>query len=118
MEMKLTNSILRDIRESVGLSPDASEFDTELLMHINTSIVKLNQNGVGNLLIVTNEDSTWNDLMDPNQINGNKSFPAVPLFIQLNTKLLFDPPPPSTVQYYSGNAEEILWRLKIAYELG
>ncbi len=87
-------------------------------MHINASIVKLNQNGVGNLLIVTNEESTWNDLIDPTQVKGNKSFPAVPLYIQLNTKLLFDPPPPSTVQYYSGNAEEILWRLRTAYELG
>lgn len=114
--MDVTRSILKDIRDSLGLASDDSSFDTELLMHINSAISKLNQNGVGKFLVVTDDKPTWGDLQDPLQTEGNKVFQMVPLFIKIDTKLLFDPPPPSSVQYHSSNADQLLWRLKIAYE--
>lgn len=114
--MDLTKSILKDVRESVGLSPTAPDFDTDLIMHINAAIGKLNQAGIGNSLVVKDDQSTWGDLQDTTQTEGNKLFKMVPLFISLSAKLLFDPPPPSSVQYHSENIEQILWRLKIAYE--
>lgn len=114
--MKLANSILRDIRESVGLGSDVTSFDSELIMHINACISRINQNGAGKSLTVIDDTTTWGDLMDATQVDGNKHFQLVPLFITLSTKLIFDPPPPSTVEYYSRSADELLWRLKIAYE--
>lgn len=114
--MNLTTSILEDIRESVGLARDANDFDTELIMHINSAIGKLNQNGIGNFLVVENDSSTWGDLQNPNQTTGNEYFQMVPQFIKLDTKLLFDPPPPSNVQYHSSSIDQLLWRLKLAYE--
>lgn len=115
--MELTNSILKDIRVVAGgLSPDSPDFDTDLLMHINSSISKLNQNGVGKFLVVSDTTAIWGDLQDPLQVEGNKYFSMVPVFIALNTKLLFDPPPPSTVQHYANNIDQSLWRLKVAYE--
>lgn len=114
--MNLDNSILQDIKEAVGLSPDSTEFDTELLMHINGAIIKLNQNGVGNFLVVDDEETKWRDLYNPLQVIGNQYFQTIPLFITLSTKLIFDPPPPSSIQYHANNIDQILWRLKIAYE--
>lgn len=114
--MDINQSILRDIRVAVGLSADTADFDTELIMHINGAIGKLNQNGVGNFLVVQNDYPKWVDLQDPLQTEGNKYFQMVPLFITISTKLLFDPPPPSTVPYYAQNADQLLWRLKVAYE--
>lgn len=114
--MELTNSILEDIREALGIGKDVPDFDTEILMHINTSISILNQNGIGNLIVVNDVSSRWLDLQDPLAIEGNKSFAMVPLFITLSTKQIFDPPPPSTVEYYTKNIDMMLWRLKIAYE--
>lgn len=114
--LDVNSSILQNIRVAVGLAADSVDFDTDLLMHINASIGKLNQNGVGNFLVVTNEDQKWIDLQDPLQVEGNKYFNMIPLFITISTKLLFDPPPPSSVQYHAQNADQILWRLKVAYE--
>ena len=107
---------MKDIREGIGLGVDASTFDTELLMHINALISKVNQNGACRFITVTNEDTTWGDLIDPTQVEGNKHFQLVPLYMMMSTKLFFDPPPPSTAEYYSRNSDELLWRLKIAYE--
>lgn len=114
--MNLTNSLLEDIRAAVGLERTVSDFDTDLLMYINSAIGTLNQNGVGNDLIVTDDTSTWMDLQNPEQVSGNKSFKMVPLFVMLSTKILFDPPPPSNVQYHQNGIDQALWRLKIAYE--
>lgn len=114
--MDVNKSILQDIRMAVGLDATTFDFDTELLMHINSSIGKLNQNGIGNFLVLDNETQTWEELQNPLQVEGNKYFQMVPLFIALNTKLLFDPPPPSSVPQYVNNIEQSLWRLKIAYE--
>lgn len=116
--MILTNSILNDTKEAIGLSITDSSFNNEILQHVNSAIVKLNQNGVGKYLVVDGDVQTWGDLKDPDQIEGNNYFATVPLFITLSTKLLFDPPPPSNVEYHHNNASEILWRLKVAYEQG
>ena len=114
--MDLTKSILADTRESVGLSPNSSDFDTELLQHINSAIGKLNQNGVGNIIVVKDTTTTWNNLINPLQTSGNDYFQMVPQFITLSTKIIFDPPPPSAVEYHSNTISELLWRLKVAYE--
>lgn len=116
MTLNINNSILQEVRTAVGLAHDTVDYDTELLMHINGAIGKLNQNGVGNFLVVENEDQKWIDLQDPLQVEGNKYFQMVQLFIALSTRILFDPPPPSTVQMYQSNIDQTLWRLKVAYE--
>lgn len=114
--MDVTKSILQDIRVAVGLDASTSDYDTDLLMHINSAIGKLNQNGVGNFLVVNDDITTWGDLQNPDQVEGNKYFQMVPLFVSLSTKLIFDPPPPSAVQYHQMNIDQTLWRLKLAYE--
>ena len=111
-------SILVDIRKAVGLTEDNSEFDTDLLIHINSAIGRLNQNGVGKSIPISDDTTTWKDLMDDEQVEGNRYFHMVPSFVMLSTKIIFDPPPPSAVEYYSRNVDETLWRLKIAYDRG
>ena len=114
--MNFNQSILQDIRVAVGLDATTSDFDTDLLMHINSAIGTLNQNGIGNFIVVDNETQVWADLQNPSQTVGNQFFKMIPLFIALSAKLLFDPPPPSSVQVYQTSIDQYLWRLKIAYE--
>lgn len=110
------SSILETIREVVVGTPDNTDFDADLKMHINGSLAKLNQVGVGRHILVQNTDQQWVDFMDDAQLNGNQYFSLVPLFVSLNTKLLFDPPPPSSVEYHSMQVKELLWRLQVVYD--
>jgi hypothetical protein len=114
--MYLSKSILIDVREAVGLTPTSTDFDTELIMHINTAISNLYQNGVVKPIVVTDETTTWGDLQNPLNTDGNQVFPMVLSYVTLSTKILFDPPPPSAVDYQTRNVDQILWRLKVAYE--
>lgn len=113
--MDLQASILQDTRKAVGLDPESTDYDGDLIPLINSAIGELNQVGVGNFIIVENEESTWQDLQDPLQVEGNTLFKMVPLFITLSSKLIFDPPPPSSVQFQKEHADRILWRLRTAY---
>lgn len=116
MVLDLTKSILRDVRESVGLTSTTTDFDTDLIFNINVAISMLNQNGVGNLISIKDELTTWDDLKNPLQTEGNKFFSLIPMYVSLSTKMIFDPPPPSAVEYHKSHISDLLWRLKIAYE--
>lgn len=113
--MDMSGMVIEHIRKSVGLTEDNSEFDTELLNHINLSIVKANQNGVKLNKLIVDEVTTWDELIDTDAV-GYDSLGALPTFISLNVKLLFDPPPPSSVEFHVRSLDESLWRLRIAYE--
>lgn len=112
----LEDSILETVRDFI-VGKGNKEFDNELIPHVNSNIAKLTQAGIGNKnVIVLNEGVKWIDLKDEKQTKGNEYFYMVPLFVILSTQILFDPPPPSNVEYHSNSAKELLWRLKIAYE--
>lgn len=113
--MNTSEIILEHIRESVGLTKDNTEFDTELLNYINLSVVKISQNGVKLNINKVDRETTWDELLDPLG-KGYDSTGALPTFMALNVKLLFDPPPPSSVDFHVRTMDETLWRLKLAYE--
>ena len=114
--MDLTKSILEDVRAGVGLSSDIPDFDTDLVMLINSSLGILNQNGVGKSISIQDTTTTWGDFKDELQVIGNDYFHLVPTFVTLSCKVIFDPPPPSAVDYFKQTIDQMLWRLKIAYE--
>lgn len=110
-------SILETVRGAMGLDAEDDSFDFELLLHINNALAVLHQNAVGVPFTVKDSLATWEELKDPLQIEGNKMFESVKQYVFLRTKILFDPPPPSTIKYMSEAADEILWRLRESYDL-
>lgn len=108
------DNILESIREGLGLSKDDTSFDTELLMHVNAAVGRLNQNGVGKYVQV-DDKTMWHDiLVDP--LAEQEYSNMIPIYVLISTKLIFDPPAPSIIDQYVRMTEEMLWRLKIAYE--
>ena len=113
--MAYSQSILDTVREATGLIPDDNSFDPELILHINSHLSTLYQNGV--ILPTTVRDSAalWTEAQDP--AKNQDMFEQVKTYVFLKTKLLFDPPPPSTAKYMDEAANEILWRLRCHYDV-
>ena len=113
--MKVTDHVLPDVRGFLNIDRESSVFDGEIIPHIMSAIGKLSQNGVGSPKVIT-PDTTWTDVISADMIDDPEVFSMVPLYIMLSTKIIFDPPPPSIIEYYKSSLDEKLWRLKTTYD--
>lgn len=88
-----TNSILADIKDYLGLNPEDidEDFNSQIISCINTSISELAQLGLGRLgaFNVENGSETWADFLGENY---TYVFAFARNYIEVNTKLLWDPP--------------------------
>lgn len=113
--MEEKSSILISIKKLLGISKDYKNFDTDIIMHINTVFTVLNQLGVGPSegYMIENEKDEWSDFIDESAYNFN----SIKSYIHLKVKLLFDPPTSSTVmEAIKESIKELEWRLNIEAE--
>ncbi len=113
--MVQTQSILDTVRGAIGLVADDTSFDSELIIHINSHLATLYQNGVVLPIVVEDSTALWSELKDESK--NNDMFEQIKTYIFLRTKLLFDPPPPKTANYMDAAATELLWRLRCHYDV-
>lgn len=109
----LEESILDSLKRPLGIEPDDTEFDFDLVMFINGNLMKLAQNGVGDANFrITGPNETWTDFL-----GDFKDVEAAKEYVYLKTKLVFDPPSLSSVlDAYNKEAEECLWRCLVEVE--
>ena len=107
-------SILTSIKKMLGITEEYEHFDADLIMHINSVFMILNQLGVGpeEGFRIEDELATWDDFIDENvQLDAVKSY------MHLKVKLLFDPPASSTVMTCINQIiSEFEWRLNVAVD--
>ena len=113
--MAESESILETIVSGLGLEVDESAFNSEIIMYVNSALLTVYQNGAGTPLVVKDYAQTWEEFKDPAQVEGNKMFEQIKLYVMLKTKIIFDPPPPSTAPYMQSYIDELLWRIRAAY---
>lgn len=113
--MAESESILETIVSGLGLEVDESAFNPEIIMYVNSALSTVYQNGAGTPLVVKDYAQTWEEFKDPAQVEGNKMFEQIKLYVMLKTKIIFDPPPPSTAPYMQSYIDELLWRIRAAY---
>ena len=109
-------SILTSIKKLLGISEDYTQFDSDIIMHINTVFLNLTQLGVGPSEGFSIEDETtyWEDFL---YVDSNAQLNAVKSYIYLKVKLLFDPPLSSSViESMNRMISELEWRLNAAVE--
>lgn len=109
------DSILTSIKKLLGIEEEYTHFDTDIIMHINTVFMTLQQLGVGpkNGFTITDKESTWNEFFGPEQLEAAKTY------VYLKVRLLFDPPSNSfLVDALERHAKEIEWRLQVQAEGG
>lgn len=107
-------SILTSIKKLLGIEEEYTQFDNDIIMHINSVFLNLAQLGVGPAegFLIEDDTATWEDFIgDSNQLQAVKSY------MYLKVKLLFDPPLSSSViESMNRMIAELEWRLNVAVD--
>ena len=106
------DSILITIKKLLGISEDYKQFDTDLIIHINSVFMVLNQLGVGpaDCFVIFDDSETWDDF-----ITDGRKLELVKTYMYLKVKLMFDPPLSSAViESTNRMIDEYEWRLNVA----
>lgn len=110
----MEESILTSIKKLLGIPEDHEYFDADILMHINSVFMVLNQLGVGPSegFSITDKTDVWSDF-----ISDSKEFESVKTYMYTKVRLLFDPPLSSAVmECMNRMVNEMEWRLNVAAE--
>lgn len=111
MATSVRSSILGSTKAMLGIVPEYTVFDDQLIMLINSQFSTLFQLGVGpeEGFEIEGEDETWKDYID-----DNKLLKLVITFVHLNVRLMFDPPTNSfAVDAIKKQIDEYTWRINV-----
>lgn len=106
---EVESSILNSIKKLLGIDEKYTQFDTDIIMHINSVFMILNQLGIGpeNGFKITGKDQKWEDY-----VSDDDNLDAIKTYIHLKVKIIFDPPLNSTVMdAHKQMISELEWRL-------
>ena len=98
-------SILTSIKKLLGIPEDYEHYDSDIIMHINSVFMILNQLGVGpsNGFSITDKTAVWSNFIN---------LEAVKSYVYMKVRLLFDPPLSSAVmECMNRMIGELEWRL-------
>lgn len=102
------DSILNSIKKLLGIHPDYTVFDDDIIMHINTVFMTLNQIGIG----PSEGFSISTGLEEWEEYCSRKNENAVRSYVYLKVKLMFDPPTSSVLlDSIKTTIAELEWRL-------
>ena len=92
--MRMNDSILTSIKKLLGITEEYEHFDQDIIIHINSVFMILNQLGVGpsNGFSITDKTAVWSDF-----ISEGTNLESVKSYMYLKVRLLFDPPTTSAV---------------------
>ena len=109
------DSILTSIKRLLGIEPDDASFDTEIIIHINSTFMVLRQLGVGPTsgYSITSESETWRNYLG----DSIEDYEAVKSYVYLKVQIVFDPPMSASVlESYKQQINEYESRLNIEAE--
>lgn len=107
--MDMMDSILTSIKKLIGYPEDYEQFDTDLIIHINSVFTILNQIGVGpiNGFSIKDKSTTWSEYTGDTVL-----FDSVKTYVYMKVRLVFDPPSSSFVlESIKEMIKEYEWRL-------
>lgn len=110
----METSILICTKKILGLAPEYTAFDLDIITHINTAFAMLAQLGIGPTqgFAITDDTAQWEDvIIDDIQLE------AIKTFVYLRVRLLFDPPTTSyLIAAFEKQLDELAWRLNVHRE--
>lgn len=111
------DSILLSIKKMLGICDDYNAFDQDIIIHINSVFMILNQLGVGPVgqcFMITGESESWEDFLKDNQ-----KIELVKSYMYLKVRLIFDPPSTGVLhEAMERQISEFEWRLSVQVDPG
>ena len=112
--MRMNDSILTSIKKLLGITEEYEHFDQDIIIHINSVFMILNQLGVGpsNGFSIIDKTAVWSDF-----ISEGTNLESVKSYTYLKVRLLFDPPTTSAVmESMNRMISELEFRLNVSAE--
>lgn len=110
----MTDSILNSTKKILGIAENYTEFDQDIILHINSVFATLNQLGLGpdEGFEIEDEDAEWAEYLA-----NDKNLNGVRTYVYLRVRLLFDPPTTSfALESMNKQVEQFEWRLNVYRE--
>ena len=107
-------SILNSTKKILGIEEDYTAFDSDIIIHINSVFVTLNQLGIGpeNGFAIEDAMPMWGDFL-----GADPRMNSVKTYVYLRVRLLFDPPSTSyLINSMKEQVQELEWRLNVYRE--
>lgn len=106
-------SILVTLRKLSGIGAEYTHFDLDIITYANSVFAILAQAGVGPSegFSISDDTAVWEDFLP----EGGITLLMAKTYVQLKTKLMFDPPVNSShLQALKESIAEYEWRLNVA----
>lgn len=110
----MEQSILKSVKKILGVNPNDTSFDLDILTHVNSAFSTLNDLGIGppEGFMIDDDETLWVDF-----IGADPRLNQVRTYVCLKTRIAFDPP---TTVYLIGALDrqiaELEWRLNTRRE--
>lgn len=111
----INGSILDSIKKNLGIVPEYTAFDDQIILDINAVFSTLHQLGFGpdEGFEITGIDEFWSDIIEEPRFNFVKSY------VCMKVRLMFDPPTSSyALDALNKQIAEYEWRIKSEIETG
>ena len=111
----INGSILDSIKKNIGIVPEYTAFDDQIILDINAAFSTLHQLGFGpdEGFEITGIDEFWSDIIEDPRFNFVKSY------VCMKVRVMFDPPTSSyALDALNKQIAEYEWRIKSEIETG
>lgn len=109
------DSILTSIKKLLGITKEHTNFDADIIMHINSVFADLAQMGVGPFegFVIWDDSAIWDDFLSDSLL-----LQSVKSYMFLRVKVLFDSASmgSATLTAYEKQIAQWEWRLNVAAE--
>lgn len=105
----MSDSVLSSTKQMLGISPEDTSFDVNIIMSINTALTILMDLGLTEVedQIVTSDKMTWDELL-----GGRTDIEYVKTYVYQKVKLIFDPPTSTAaIDAMQRSISELEWRI-------
>ncbi len=105
-------SILDSVKKDLGLTPEYTAFDPDIIMAINTVFSVLTQLGAGPTggFSISGQQDQWSDYIS----EDSPKLEFIKTYVSKRVRMIFDPPSSSSIsEAYKNVISELEWRINV-----